>query len=210
MFQFSTKTEVNKTFKLSDLFKQINASKDARKEAQCIESITLTNVLSPTTLYCQADKSIKEIYIFQIVVNTRYVPELFIKELDANIKLHTLFCIQNDDYELSMLSYKSGTAKGKYWQTNWEANPNFDVPPVGSVPEMYKFILSKFFRYPPHEDEPVDDYIKRYNQLVKLDFQINSTTIAIGKETQSKKRFEYNARLKQYQEERNNLLTEAK
>ena len=46
----------------------------------------------------------------------------------------------------------------------------------------------------------------RYNQLVKLDFQISKTQSAIAWESQSKKRFEYNARLKKYKEERENLL----
>ena len=206
MFQFSTKTEVNKTFKLADLFKQINASKEARKEALCIDSIMLKNVLSPSTLYCSPDKNIKEIYVFEIQVKSRYVPELFIKELDSSIKLHTLFCVRHEDYEISMLSYKSGTMKGKYWQTNWENEPDMEVPLVNSVPELYKYILSKFLKYEPFETESADEYIKRYNHLVKLDFQINSTTIAIEKETQSKKRFEYNDRLKQYQEERRTLL----
>lgn len=50
------------------------------------------------------------------------------------------------------------------------------------------------------------EYLKRYNQLIKLDYQINSTTIAIARENQSKRKFEYNARLKGYKEEREKLL----
>lgn len=207
MFRFSTKTEVNRVFKLTDLYKQMNASKEARKEATCIDKIVLKNVLSPTTLYCSPDKTVKEVYVFEITVNTQYVPELFIKELDNSIKLHTLFHIRYEEYEYSMLSYKIGTSKGKYYQTNWENNDDFDVPLVGSVPELYKFILSKFLKYPPFESESVDGYMKRYNQLVKLDFQIGKTSAAIAHETQSKRKFEYNARMKEYEEERNNLLT---
>ena len=206
MFSFSSKTIVNRQFKLADLFKQMGASKEARKEATCIDKIVFTNVISPKTLNCDADKTIKEIYVFEITVNVRFVPERFIKELDNSIKLHTLFNIRHNDYELSMLSYKLGNFKGKYWQTNWENNEDIDVPLVDNVPDMYKFILSKFLKYPPFEAESVEQYIKRYNQLIKLDFQINSTTIAISKESQSKKKFEYNARLKQYMEERETLL----
>lgn len=210
MFQFSSRTEVNKQFKLSDLFKQMNASKGARKDATAIEKVVLKNVLSPNTLYCEPDKEIKEVYVFEITVSSRYVPETFIKELDKSIKLHTLFNVRNGEYELSMISYKIGSAKGKYYATNWETHDDYPVPPVNSVPEMYKFILSKFLKYPPFENEAVGEYIKRYNYLTKLDFQINSTTIAIGKESQSKRKFEYNARLKQYIEERAKLLGEIK
>lgn len=183
MFKFNTKTAVNKHFKLTDLFKQMNASKEAKKEALCIEKITLTNVLSPTTLNCEADAVIKEVYVFEITVNARFVPEVFIKELDNSIKFHTLFNIRHEDYELSMLSYKLGNYKGKYYQTNWENEDDIDLPLINKVPELYKYILSKFLIYPPFETEDVGDYLKRYNQLIKLDFQINKTQSAIAWES---------------------------
>lgn len=206
MFSFSSKTFVDKQFKLTDLFRQMNASKEARKDAAAIEKIVLKNVLSPTTLNCMASKDIKEVYVFEITVSSRYVPEIFIAELDKSVKLHTLFNVVNGGYELSLLSYKTGTMKGKYFQTNWAADPCYPVPLVNSVPELYKFILSKFLKYPPFESESVDDYIKRYNQLIKLDFQIERTAAAIARESQSKRKFEYNARLKGYKEERAKLL----
>ena len=208
MFKFSSKTVVDRKFKITDLYKQMGASKEARTDGTLIESVVLKNVLSPNTLYCDADKSIKEIYVFEITVKERYVPETFIKELDKSIKLHTLFTVKHEDYKLSMLSYKIGTQKGKYWQTNWENDDDFDVPLVSSIPEMYKYILSKFLTYPPFDSESVDEYVKRHNQLTKLDFQIGKTESAIAHETQSKKRFEYNARLKEYKAEKENLLKE--
>lgn len=206
MFEFSSKTRVDRSFKMTDLFRQMNASKEAKKDAACIEKIVLKNVLSPTTLNCEAHKEIKEIYVFEITVFSRTVPEIFIKELDQSIKLHTLFNIRDGEFELSMISYKTGNAKGKYYATNWESEPDFPVPLVNSVPELYKYILSKFLKYPPFEEESVGEYLKRYNQLIKLDYQINSTTIAIARENQSKRKFEYNARLKGYKEEREKLL----
>ena len=78
----------------------------------------------------------------------------------------------------------------------------------GTSSSLYKFILSKFFKYEPFEDENVEEYVKRYNLLLKLDFQINSTSIAIGKESQSRKKFEYNSRLKEYKKQKEELLRE--
>lgn len=208
MFNFSSKTVVDKTFKINELFKQMSASKEVKTDASLVTSIVLKNVLSPTTLNCESDKSVKEIYVFEITMKERYVPELFIKELDKVIKLHTLFCVRHEDYELSMISYKLGTHKGKYWQTNWGNDDNYNVPPASTIPEMYKFMLSKFLTYPPFDSESVEEYVKRYNQLSKLDFQIGKTLSAIAHESQSKKRFEYNARLKEYKLERENLLKE--
>ena len=153
MFEFSSKTQLNRQFKLSDLFRQMGASREVKKDAAGIEKVTLTNVISPKTLNCGADREIKEIYVFEIDVSSQYVPELFIKELDKSIKLHTLFNVRCGELELSMLSYKLGSAKGKYYATNWETEADIPVPLVDNVPQMYKFILSKFLKYPPFEQE---------------------------------------------------------
>lgn len=206
MFQFSSKTEVNRQFRLSDLFNQMKASKEVKKDAFCIEKVILKNVLSPTTLNCESNREIKEIYVFEISVSSRDVPELFIKQLDNSIKLHTLFNVRNGEFELSMISYKLGNAKGKYFSTNWESEEDYPVPLVNNVPELYKYILSKFLKYPPLEAETPGEYIKRYNQIIKLDFQIGKTQSAIEHESQSKRKFEYNARLKEYKEKREKLL----
>lgn len=45
-----------------------------------------------------------------------------------------------------------------------------------------------------------------YDQLAKLDFQISKTASAIAFSTHSKKKFEYNARLKEYKAEREKLI----
>ena len=50
------------------------------------------------------------------------------------------------------------------------------------------------------------DIISCQGNGIKLDFQIGKTESAIAHESQSKKRFEYNARLKEYKTERERLL----
>ena len=70
MFEFSSKTQLNRQFKLSDLFRQMNASREVKKDAAGIEKVTLTNVISPKTLNCGADREIKEIYVFEIDVSS--------------------------------------------------------------------------------------------------------------------------------------------
>ena len=210
MFNFSTNTLINKTFKMTDLNKQIEASKECKEDEKIIESVTLKNIISPKTLNSNVDKEIKEIYIFEIIVKERYIPEIFIRELDKNIKLMTLFLIKHEDYECGVIAYKNDKFKDKYYATNWENRTDYDIPLGSSVSECYKFILSKFLEYLPFENESVDMYYKRNNQLKKLDFQIDKTQKAIRYETQSKKRFEYNDRLKEYIEDRKSLLEEGK
>ena len=210
MFNFSTKTLINKTFKIADLNKQIGASKECKEQEKIIESVTLKNIISPRTLNASEDKEIKEVYVFEIIMKERYIPEIFIREFDKNIKLMTLFLIKHEEYECGVMAYKKDKYKDKYYATNWDDCTNYDIPLGSSVSETYKFILSKFLKYPFLGKESVDMYVKRNNQLAKLDFQIDKTEKAIRYEVQSKKRFEYNARLKEYKEKRKQLLEEEK
>ncbi len=210
MFNFSTKTLVNKKFKLSDLNKQINASRECKREELSIDAVTLKNIISPKTLNTYIDKEIKEIYIIEIIMKERFIPEIFIRELDNNIKLATLFIIKHEDYECGCMAYKKDRYKDKYYATNWENRIDYDIPLGSSVSQTYKFILSKFLTYPFLENESVDSYVKRNNQLIKLDFQIGKTKNAAYYETQSKKKFEYNAKLKDYIRQRKELLEEDK
>lgn len=206
MFKFSTKTEVGKLLKLSDVLKQIKAGKESKKEAAFIERITLKNVLSPKTLNCEPDNLIKEVYVIEIAVKKQFVPQTFIKELDNNIKFHTLFYIVNDDLEFSLISYKSGAEKGKYYSTHWSAKREVGVQLASNVPELYKFIFSKFLNYPPFDDEYIENCLKRYNKIVKIDTQIKKYLSAIAHESQSKKMFEYNAKIRELKREKEILL----
>lgn len=210
MFNFSTKTLIDKRFKLADLNKQIKASKECKKEELYIESVTLKNIISPKTLNSEIDKEIKEVYVFEIIMKERFVPEIFIRELDKNVMLATLFLIKHEDYECGCLAYKKDRYKEKYYATNWENRIDYDIPLGSSVSQTYKFILSKFFKYDFYENETVDEYIKRNSKLTKLDYQIEKTNKAVYYEVQSKKKFEYNARLKEYIEERELLLRKDK
>ena len=206
MFGFSTKTAVTKELKLSDLFRQMNASREVKRDAANVEKVTLISVISPLTLNCEPNKTVKEIYVIEIVLSIGVLPELFIKELDKSIKLHTLFIIRHGDYEVDMMSYKLGTQKGKYYKTNWEKTEIKAVPVVTNVPDAYKYLLSTFMQYPPKGVETPEEYIKRNNALNKLDFQIGKLQSAVANEKESKKKFEYNAKLKDYIAQRETLL----
>ena len=55
------------------------------------------------------------------------------------------------------------------------------------------------------KNENPEEYIKRVFQINKLEFQISKTEKAIQYETQPKKKFEYNERLRQYKKELQDL-----
>lgn len=206
MFNFSSKTEVNKQFKLTDLYKQMNATKEVKQNALMISSITLKNVISPTTLNVKESYIMKEFYVFEIISKKREIPSIFIKELDKAIKIQTIFIIKNDEYEILYTKYKKDKIS-KYFESNWTTK-KYNLPLSVNVPDSYKYIISKTFIYPYFENETVEEYISRYLKLQKLDTSIKKLEDLVNKEIQSKKRFEYNENLKQLNKEKDNLLKE--
>jgi len=206
MFNFSSKAEVNKQFKLTDLYKQMNATKEVKQNALIISSIILKNVISPTTLNVRESSSMKEFYVFEISSKKREIPSIFIKELDKAIKIQTIFIIKNDEYEILYTKYKKDKTS-KYFESNWTTK-KYDLPLSVNVPDSYKYIISKTFIYPYFENETVEEYISRYLKLQKIDASIKKLEDLVKKEIQSKKRFEYNENLKQLIKEKDNLLKE--
>lgn len=208
MFNFSSKTEINKKFKLTDIFRQINASKEARKESMIIDSIFLKYLISPKTLNCSDNVEIKELYIFEINVNTRVIPEKFIKEFDNSFKGQTMFLINNDGYTYALLSFKKGKFKNKYYSSNWDNKDNFDIPLLPNVKELYKFIISKFLPYNYFEKEGIEEYILRVEEIKKIENKIYKVKMKMDSEVQSKTRFELNDEYKELCNLRDSLLSE--
>lgn len=210
MFNFTSKATVNRSFKVSELQRKVGADKTVKDDAKVIQSISLKYVLNEQTIGMKPG-TIKEIYFFVIDVSNMQVPSRFIAALDGIIKLQTVFVLQSGGNELMMTAYKAGSRKGgfKYFQTEWkQQKAPVDLPMTDMLDEMYKYILQTINRYPPFKAETIGEYITRYNQIRKLDYQIGKTEQAILYEVQSKKRFEYNDRLKEYKITRDSLLNE--
>lgn len=88
MFDLSSKTNVDRRFRLAELYKMMAADKQVKESAKNILSIVLTNVLSQDTMNLPAGDKVKEIYIFNIELSSKEIPVLFISSLDKAINLH--------------------------------------------------------------------------------------------------------------------------
>lgn len=210
MFNFTSKTTVNKAFKVNELLKKIGADKVIKDDSKCISDISLKYVLNEQTIGMKSD-TIKEIYFFVINLSNMAIPIKFISALDGIIKLQTVFILSCSGNELILTAYKKGVRKGslKYFQTEWRTiRDSINLPMVNTLDELYKFVLTSINKYPSFETENIAEYIRRYNTLKKLDFQIGKTKQAIEYEVESKKRFEYNDRLKGYEKNKQSLLDE--
>lgn len=210
MFNFSSKTIVNKEYKLSDFLTQIKASKEVRADAKKIKSIVFKNVISAETLNATFDKQYQNIYVIYLVLNERTVPKLFIEELDKNIEFHTYFIFEYNKETASMIAFKEIGNKVKissnYYISSFKEQQLVSIPMINSVKDMYTFILSHEIEILSREDESPSEYMTRVKAINRLNFQISKTEKAIIYETQPKKKFEYNERLRRYKRELDELM----
>lgn len=212
MFIFSSKTQVNKKFRLQELFKQTAADKAVRADAKTVLSVTLTNVLSSDTLNLPTKGKVKEIYVFDIELSSKTIPILFISALDKAINFHTIFVLHYDGKEMLYGAYKERTEKGvkigKYYGTGWKDQSEPISIPIDatSLDEIYKAMLCTLIPLESGKEETASDFVARYDLIRKLKFEIDKKQRQVDNERQSKKRFELNDELKKLKKELKKLL----
>jgi hypothetical protein len=210
MFNFSSKTYVGKEYKVSDFLTQIKAIKEVKDDAKKIKSITFKNVINAQSLNVIEDKEFQNIYVIHLELKERIIPKLFIEELDKNISFHTYYIFEYNNESATMIAYKEIGTKvkinSKYYISDFKVSEFVDVPLINSVKDMYKFILGHEIGIPSRNNETPNEYITRVKAINKLNFQISKTESGIIYETQPKKKFEYNERLRTYKKELEELM----
>ena len=168
MFNLSSKTQVNKKFKLSELYKLIQADKTVKADASNIASVTLTNVLNADTMNFTLIKDVKEIYVFEIVLMTKTIPTLFISALDKAINFHTVFVLKYGNLTMLYGAYKeygeNSIKVGKYYATNWLQDYLVNIPLAAScLDDIYTAIIDELIPITARQGETTRDFVNRYN-----------------------------------------------
>ena len=210
MYNVSSKTFVGKEYKVSDFLTQIKASKEVKEDTKVIKNIIFKNVINAQSLNTMEDKEYQNIYVIQLSLEERTIPKLFIEELDKNIAFHTYFIFEYNDEFATMIAFKEINQKvkisSKYYLSDFKKRQSIDFPMINNVKDMYKFILSQEIGIPARSIESPNDYNMRVKAINKFNFQISKTESAIVYETQPKKKFEYNERLRRYKTELDKLM----
>lgn len=207
MFDLSSKTKVNRRFRLAELYKLMAADKDVKADAKGILSVVLMNVLSQDTMNVPVGDIVKEIYIFYIELSSKSIPALFISSLDKAINLHTLFVLRFNDERMLYGCYKEKTEKGvklgKYYSTDWtKAQTPISLPlNVFSMDDIYTAIIDRLIPIAAKQNETTSDFVARYDLIRKLKAEIDKKQRQVDNERQSKKRFEINDELKKLKEQ---------
>lgn len=207
MFLFSSKTQVDKKFRLSELCRMIGADREIKADAANILSVTLTNVLSEETLRIPPGERVKEIYLFEIELSEQRIPALFLSALDRAVFLHTVFVLRCETRQIWYGCYKERTEKGvklgKYYATDW-ADENIPIAlplETASLDDVYTALLDILIPIAARPDESTEDLVARYDRINKLKKEIEKLQRQVDRERQAKRRFELNGRLKALKQE---------
>lgn len=201
MFELSSKTQVNRKFKLTELYKVTSADKAVKADAANILSVMLTNVLNNDTLNLSVKGAVKEIYVFEIALTTKTAPSLFISALDKATNFHTIFILKYGNEEVLYGAFKEygekGMKAGKYYCTDWAAEKPIALPlGVNSLDEIYTAIIDELIPITARQAESTKDLVARYGEVVKLKKEIEKLQHLVDTEKQPKRRFELNDELK--------------
>ncbi len=206
MFELSTKTQVDKRFKMTELYKLIAASKEVKADAANINSVTLTNVLNCDTMNLPFGNNVKEIYIFEIELSEKTIPVQFISALDKAVNFQTVFVLLCNAETMLYGAYKEYGEKnikvGKYYSTDWVAERSIKLPlNVSSLDDIYTAIIDELIPITARKAEITKDFVARYDEILRLQKEVEKLQRAVDTEKQSKRRFELNDELKQKQKE---------
>ena len=201
MFLYNDKVLVDRSFKLSELFKLVKANKDIKTEASIIESIKLSHVLSPSTTNLEPCENVKEIYIIKIDLKEKHIPTVFLEMFDKQIKFQTLFKLFYKDsivYRTSIKEFnEDGTLKLlKIFQTDWIEELKQNFPTTSKLEMVYKTILANITSYEFKKNEDFKEYIIRLDTIKKKNMEIDKLTRMMNAEKQPNIKMEMNDKIK--------------
>ena len=200
MFKYSQKTEVNKVFKLNELFKIINASKEVKQDASVIESLKLSNILSSESTNFEETENFEAIYIIDVVVKDKAFPKFFLDEFNKNINFQTLFKVyskSNVNYYSSLKVIDEENVKVlKTFESGWQDQDIVDLPQVTYLEEIFKEIISYISTYRFKANETMQEYVSRLAEINKKKVETEKLEKTMRNEKQPNLKMELNDKLK--------------
>ena len=180
MFRFSEKTQVNIQFKMLELFRTIKADKVVKADAGNVTKVTLSNVLSPDRTNMESSDDVKEIYVFDLELNSNKVPEKFIEALNKSINFQTLLTLRYNDKVKYIIAVKIIDDEKikilKTFESDWQEETLDEMPSSVKLENIYKQMIAKLTLYPFRIDEDFKQYVERMSVIKKQKSEIERQT----------------------------------
>ena len=205
MFRFSEKTQVNIQFKMLELFRTIKADKIVKADAGNVTRVTLSNVLSPDRTNMESSDNVKEIYVFDIELNSNKVPEKFIEALNKSINFQTLLTLRYNDKVKYIIAVKIIDDEKikilKTFESDWQEETLDEMPSSVKLENIYKQMIAKLTLYPFKTSEDFKQYVERMSAIKKQKSEIERQLKIMNAEKQPNIKMKLNDEIKQMKKE---------
>ena len=188
-----------------ELFRTIKADKVVKADAGNVTKVTLSNVLSPDRTNMESSENVKEIYVFDIELNSNKIPEKFIEALNKSINFQTLLTLRYNDKVKYIIAVKIIDDEKikilKTFESDWQEETLDEMPSSVKLENIYKQMIAKLTLYPFKTSEDFKQYVDRMSAIKKQKSEIERQTKIMNAEKQPNIKMKLNDEIKQMKKE---------
>ena len=212
MFGFPASTEFSKRIPKQKFYENIDITPTLKRVfVEQIRLIYWRNKLATTTLNLAAGDAVKEIEVFEVLLNAPQLDEAVLRQIDREIPYHILFILTYDGKAQAWIGYKEAAASGsnafkvsRYYHTDWvpEDELRFRVDGL-NMDAVYESLVRQIAGGALQADsgESLQASVERDETRRQLEKQIAALESKMRKEKQLNRRMEINAELKRLRKE---------
>ena len=212
MFGFPASTEFGKRIPQQKFYENIDITPTLKRVfVEQIRLIYWRNKLATTTLNLAAGDAVKEIEVFEVLLNAPQLDEAVLRQIDREIPYHILFILTYDGKAQAWIGYKEAAASGsnafkvsRYYHTDWvpEDELRFRVDGL-NMDAVYESLVRQIAGGALQADsgESLQASVERDETRRQLEKQIAALESKMRKEKQLNRRMEINAELKRLRKE---------
>ena len=212
MFGFPASTEFGKRIPKQKFYENIDITPTLKRVfVEQIRLIYWRNKLATTTLNLAAGDAVKEIEVFEVLLNAPQLDEAVLRQIDREIPYHILFVLTCEGKAQAWIGYKEATASGnnafkvsRYYHTDWVPEDELQFRVDGlNMDAVYESLVRQIAGDVLQADarESLQASVARDERRRQLEKQIAALESKMHREKQLNRRMEINAELKKLRKE---------
>ena len=175
-----------------------------------IKVIFWNNKIAPATTNISAGKTVNEVELFEIKLNTQTLDEAVLKLIDREIPYHIVFLLSYEKKYQLWIGYKeenggkSAFQVSGYYHTEWQTEEEISLEIQGlDMDSVYENFVRQIAgdTLKAENGESLQESVEREQQRQALKKQIEKLTKAVCREKQFNKQMELNKELKKLKEQ---------
>ena len=201
-------TEFNKRIPKQKFYENLQVTPALKRSfIDQIKVIYWKNKIAATTVNLAPGKTVTEIEVFEVRLNSMELDEAVLKQIDREIPYHILFLLEYDNKFQAWIGYKEAATSGntafkvnRYYHTDWMLEEELPIKMEGldldAVYENFVWQVAGDALQQAEAGENLKASIARDEEIQKLKKQIERLQAKLRKEKQLNRQMEINAEIK--------------